>query len=294
MRAARQRDRRRRTPGPWPDRSRLPSHARRVCGRGEPTSRRAPRRAPAWVPAAFDAADVLAYTRAGAVTGALGPGAIAICAAGTKRVAPPPPAADARRRLDSARGSRRRRLERPRAGGQPNDEREAHPARQSASALGLALLGGAPHGAGRDQLLRLDARRPPDASRRLQRLPRLRPDEQRSGPRRHLRAPTRRVARQPLPVRGAQPPARAQADRRRGARGGWAPDDRAPRALGLAFGPVVYRMPDRVFVLRSVALEVVALLRRLRGVDAGARPSGLPVAARTQSDSHLELQLRGR
>jgi acyl-homoserine-lactone acylase len=46
---------------------------------------------PAWVPARFDAADVLAHTRAGAVTGALGPGAIADLRRKYEKTGEPPP-----------------------------------------------------------------------------------------------------------------------------------------------------------------------------------------------------------
>ena len=66
--------------------------------------------------------------------------------------------------------------------------RQDHPARQSASLLVVALLGGAHRRSRPAQFLRLDAGRPPLAACRIQRVARIRPDEQRSGPERRLPA----------------------------------------------------------------------------------------------------------
>ena len=148
----------------------------------------------------------------------------------------------------------------------------ADPARQPAPRLVVALLGGARHRAGPHQLLRLHARRHPRAARRLQRSARLRADQQRARPRRHLRAAARGGwLRRATSTRGARDRSSGAGRCGRAAAGWRASPWSGANTKRPPLGPVVHRTADHRV---RAPIDRPGVVAPVRGLLRAARTRG--------------------
>ena len=141
-----------------------------------------------------------------------------------------------------------------------DDDGKADPPRQPASAVVVALLGGARPRAWQDRLLRFDAGRDPGSAGRLQRPARLRHHQQRARPGRRVRAEDGSAQPDHYLFDGESLPLRRRdvSIQVRTADGSMRTETRTFWSSHI--GPVIYRSADRAFVVKSTRLDAFEYL----------------------------------